>query len=157
MSPRSERRFRRARGLAGPIFRLIDVLAVQEPDDVARWESLGVDRTRIQVTGNTKFDYAGGGGGRAAEFRALLRQRGVADDAPVLLAGSTFPGEELILARLYRELRKRFPNLFLILVPRPCRADARSAGRSAPIGPPRSAAQRGSIGACRRARRQYHR
>ncbi|MEP6671279.1 MAG: glycosyltransferase N-terminal domain-containing protein [Chthoniobacter sp.] len=118
LSPRSEGRFRRARALTGPIFRLLDVLAVQEPDDVARWESLGVDPARIQVTGNTKFDYAAGGGERTTEFRAVLRQWSVADDAPVLLAGSTFPGEELILARLYRDLRSRFPNLFLILVPR---------------------------------------
>lgn len=118
LSPRSERRFRRFRGLAGPIFRLVDVLAVQEQEDIARWESLGVDRAHIQVTGNTKFDYAGGGGQRVAEFRDLLRQLGVADDAPILLGGSTFPGEELILAKLYRELRERFPHLFLIVVPR---------------------------------------
>jgi len=118
LSPRSEGRFLRARGLTGPIFRLIDVLAVQEPDDVARWEALGVDKARIRVTGNTKFDYAAGGGERVAEFRALLRQLGVTEDAPILLAGSTFPGEELILANIYRELRGRFPNLFLILVPR---------------------------------------
>jgi len=118
LSPRSEGRFRQARKLTGPIFRLIDVLAVQEPDDVMRWESLGVDRERIRITGNTKFDYSAGGGERVAEFRALLRQLGVSEDAPVLLAGSTFPGEELILARLFRDLRGRFPQLFLILVPR---------------------------------------
>lgn len=118
LSPRSERRFRRFRGIAGPMFRLVDILAVQEQEDVARWESLGVDRAYIQVTGNTKFDYAGGGGGRVAEFRELLRQLGVADDAPILLGGSTFPGEELILAKLYRELREHFPKLFLIVVPR---------------------------------------
>jgi 3-deoxy-D-manno-octulosonic-acid transferase len=118
LSPRSEARFRRGRALAGPIFRLIDVLAVQEPEDVARWVSLGVERERIRVTGNSKFDYAPGGGERLAEFRSLLRQIDVADDAPILLAGSTFPGEELILARIFRELRGRFPNLFLILVPR---------------------------------------
>jgi 3-deoxy-D-manno-octulosonic-acid transferase len=118
LSPRSERRFRRIGGMVGPIFRLIDVLAVQEPEDVPRWEALGVDRSRIHVTGNAKFDYASGGGERVAEFRELLRKLGVADDAPILLAGSTFAGEELILAKLYRELRDRFPTLFLILVPR---------------------------------------
>jgi 3-deoxy-D-manno-octulosonic-acid transferase len=118
LSPRSERRFRCFRGIAGPMFRLVDVLAVQDQEDVPRWESLGVDRARIQVTGNTKFDYAGGGGERVTEFRNLLHQLGVAEDAPILLAGSTFAGEELILAKVYRELRERFPNLFLILVPR---------------------------------------
>ena len=118
LSPRSEGRFRRARGLTGPVFRLLDVLAVQEPEDVTRWESLGVDKARIRVTGNAKFDFAASGGERVAEFRAILRQLGVVEEAPVLLAGSTFPGEEWILAKLFGELRGRFPNLFLILVPR---------------------------------------
>jgi 3-deoxy-D-manno-octulosonic-acid transferase len=36
----------------------------------------------------------------------------------VLLAGSTFPGEEKILARIVLELRPQFPGLFLIVVPR---------------------------------------
>lgn len=118
LSPRSERRFRRVRVLVGPIFRLIDALAVQEPEDVARWRSLGVDESRIMVTGNAKFDHASGGGQRVAEFRALVRDLGVPDDAPVLLAGSTFSGEERIVAEIYRDLRAKFPNLFLIIVPR---------------------------------------
>jgi 3-deoxy-D-manno-octulosonic-acid transferase len=100
------------------MFQLVDILAVQEPEDVARWESLGVAQERIHVTRNSKFDHAPGGGTHVAEFRALLRQAGVADDAPVLLAGSTFAGEELIMAGIYRELRKDLPGLFLILVPR---------------------------------------
>lgn len=118
LSPRSERRFHRVRGIVGPVFRLIDALAVQEPEDVARWTSLGVSQERIQVTGNAKFDGTAGGGERVPEFRALLDQLGVTDGAPVLLAGSTFAGEELILAQLFVDLRQRFPNLFLILVPR---------------------------------------
>ena len=118
LSPRSERRFRRFRNFTGPIFRLIDILAVQEPDDVARWCSLGVDAERIRVTGNAKFDYTAAGGERVAEFRELLRQLGVKEGAPILLGGSTFPGEEHILADVFRALRPRFPNLFLILVPR---------------------------------------
>jgi 3-deoxy-D-manno-octulosonic-acid transferase len=42
----------------------------------------------------------------------------VPDDAPVLLGGSTFPGEERILAEVYCALRREFPRLLLILVPR---------------------------------------
>ena len=41
LSPRSERRFRRFRSFTGPVFRLLDKLAVAEPADVARWCSLG--------------------------------------------------------------------------------------------------------------------
>jgi len=42
----------------------------------------------------------------------------VADDAPILLAGSTFAGEESILAEMFCQLRRQFPRLFLIVVPR---------------------------------------
>ena len=118
LSPRSEARFRRFRFFTGPIFRLLDALATSEPEDIARWQSLGVDPARIRVTGNPKYDAAPASDGRTIEFRAILRQLGVREDAPVLLAGSTFPGEERILAETFRHLRAQFPALFLILVPR---------------------------------------
>jgi 3-deoxy-D-manno-octulosonic-acid transferase len=118
LSPRSEARFRRARFLTGPIFRLLDALAASEPEDVRRWAGLGVDPARIHVTGNVKFDSATPAGHRTAEFRALLQSLGVPNDAPILLGGSTFAGEERILAEVFRELRLQFPTLFFILVPR---------------------------------------
>lgn len=118
LSPRSAARFRRARFFTGPIFRLLDALAAAEPEDREAWQALGVEPARLHVTGNAKFDAAAPTGGRTAEFRALLRDLGVPDDAPILLGGSTFPGEERILADALRELRTRWPALFLILVPR---------------------------------------
>lgn len=118
LSPRSAARFRRARFFTGPIFRLLDALAAAEPEDREAWQALGVDPARLHVTGNAKFDAAAPTGGRTAEFRALLRDLGVPDDAPILLGGSTFPGEERILADALRKLRAQWPALFLILVPR---------------------------------------
>jgi 3-deoxy-D-manno-octulosonic-acid transferase len=118
LSPRSEARFRRFRGIAGPLFRLIDAFAAPEPEDVARWALLGVDPSRVEVTGNVKFDATVSDQQRVGEFRALLTSLGIGDDAPVLLAGSTFPGEERILGEAYQQLRTSFPKLFLIVVPR---------------------------------------
>jgi len=118
LSPRSERRFRRFRFLTGPIFRQLDMISVQEADDVRRWQSLGADAARIHVTGNIKFDHPARRDERAAEFRALLDRLRVPQDAPVLLGGSTFPGEEGMLARICVRLRDTFPGLFLIIVPR---------------------------------------
>ena len=118
LSPRSERRFRRFRALAGPLFRLLDLIAVPEPDDIPRWESLGAMRDRLRVTGNLKFDYALPAASREAEFRALAAPLGVDDSTPVIVAGSTFDGEEKILASIVFELRRKYPRLFLILVPR---------------------------------------
>ena len=36
----------------------------------------------------------------------------------MLVGGSTHNGEEVILARLAKRLRKKHPDLFLVLVPR---------------------------------------
>lgn len=118
LSPRSEVRFRRFRFLTGPIFRLLDTICVQEPEDVARWQSLGAHASKIRVTGNAKFDHSPTPPQRVEEFRALLGSLGVPDTAPVLLGGSTFPGEERILAEVFQKLRGEFPSLFLVLVPR---------------------------------------
>ena len=51
---------------------------------------------------------------------------------PSCSAGSTFPGEELILAKLFRELRGQFPESVSDPRAAPRRADARGAGRPAP-------------------------
>jgi 3-deoxy-D-manno-octulosonic-acid transferase len=118
LSPRSERRFRRFRFLTAPIFRLLDAISVQEPGDIEIWKSLGAAEGQIHLTGNIKFDHPLRRDDRAVEFRALLERLCVPADSPVLLGGSTFPGEEGMLARICLRLRKSFPGLFLIIVPR---------------------------------------
>ena len=134
LSPRSEARFRRFRFFTAPIFRLLDALAAAEPEDLARWTSLGVEPARIHITGNAKFDATASDGTRTAEFRTLLRSLGVADDAPVLLGGSTFPGEERILAETFLALREEFPALFLIIAPRHVERTAALLDDLSPLG-----------------------
>src|SRR5207244_8270948 len=58
LSPRSENRFRLFRLLVAPIFRLLDLVCAQEPEDVDRWQRLGVERDRIRHTGSIKYDPA---------------------------------------------------------------------------------------------------
>ena len=119
LSERSGQRFAKFRFLTGGFFGAIDCLCAQEPEDVPRLEAVGADPAKIHVTGGIKFDYSEDAPStRAAEFRALLRSLNVPGDSPVLLAGSTFPGEEILLARMLIELREQFPGLILILVPR---------------------------------------
>ena len=118
LSPRSERRFRAARWITAPVFNQLDVLCLQEPEDIERWVSLGVDRKRLVVTGSIKFDESGKDSGTRKDFQPVLSALGVEAGAPVLLAGSTFEGEEVLIAGVFLELRKQFPNLFLIIVPR---------------------------------------
>ena len=117
LSPRSECRFLRFRRYVRPLLRQLDLVCVQNPDDVARWGKLGVDVRTIEMTGSIKYDHAASESecGQQRDFLSVL---GVALDAPVLVAGSTHRGEEGIIARVWQDLRKEFPNLFLVVAPR---------------------------------------
>jgi len=117
LSPRSEQRFHRFLLFVRPYFRNLDLLCVQEPEDVSRWQSLGVNPDRIQLVGSIKFDPENVVSSPAAP-RAFLEKIGIAPDQPILLAGSTHPGEEEILGRIYLELHREFPGLLLIIAPR---------------------------------------
>ena len=117
LSPRSERRFRRFLLFVRPYFRKLDLLCVQEPADRARWQSLGVDHRRIQLVGSIKFDLENVSS-NPERPRAFLADLGLAPERPILLAGSTHPGEEEILGRTLLQLRQQFPDLFLIIAPR---------------------------------------
>jgi 3-deoxy-D-manno-octulosonic-acid transferase len=118
LSPRSEARFRAVRAITAPIFNQLDVICVQEPEDVARWQTLGVDRSRIVHTGSIKFDDAFASSREPRDFRPILESLGVPAQAPVLLGASTHADEEALLARVFISLREEFPDLLFISVPR---------------------------------------
>lgn len=118
LSSRSEKRFRMVKALAAPVFNQLDRICLQEPDDLARWMGLGVAAERLVVTGSIKFDDQATTMRPPRDFRPVLESLGVPADAPVLLGGSTFDGEELVLAEVFQRLRERHPGLFLIFVPR---------------------------------------
>jgi len=117
LSSRSEKRFRRFRPLVAPTFRLLELICVQEAADVERWNALGVSRDRIRVTGSIKFDPSDTQADASFAEKILVELK-LADRRPVLLGGSTHPGEEQILATVFLELRSDFPGLLLILAPR---------------------------------------
>ena len=120
LSPRSERRFHRFRGLASSMFGLLDLVCVPETGDLARWENLGVPPGNLRHTGSIKLDDTGNapGQGTSGSLETVLRSVCPSPATPVLLAGSTHPGEERIVAEILRELRPKFPDLFLIIAPR---------------------------------------
>lgn len=119
LSPRSERRYRRARPLVAPLLSQLDLVLVPEPEDVARWSGIGVRPGVIEVTGSLKHDYANlPEDPRTAAFAGILRALWPGSSAPVLMAASTHPGEETLLAGVFRDLRDRLPGLRLLIAPR---------------------------------------
>ena len=120
LSPRSARRMHKLRVLVKPVYGMLRQILVQEMDDVARWQSFGLEAARIHLTGSVKYDPEGTmvPSERIENLRAVLNERGIGKDQPVLLAASTHDGEEVELARVFQRLHNAHPRLALLLVPR---------------------------------------
>ncbi len=118
LSPRSIRGYKRFGFIFKNIFKTFAGVGCQNADDAARLHELGFRPENIHTLGNLKFDSAKLEDRKSLDVPGLFRQIGVKSDAPVLVAGSTHDGEEAILTDLFLRLRKKFPDLFLVLVPR---------------------------------------
>jgi 3-deoxy-D-manno-octulosonic-acid transferase len=117
-SERSHAGYRRWGFFFRPIFAAFAGVGVQNETDAGRARELGCRPEAVHVVGNLKFDAAKVGGKQPLNVPLLLRQLGVAEGARIIVAGSTHAGEEALLAEQFLRLRTRYPDLFLILVPR---------------------------------------
>jgi 3-deoxy-D-manno-octulosonic-acid transferase len=118
LSERSARRYKRFGFLFRGLFAAFTGVGAQNEADAARLLELGCRSEAIHVVGGLKYDAAKLDERRLLDVPAMLRQLGVAPGAPMLVGGSTHAGEEAILAEAFLRLRARFPDLFLVLVPR---------------------------------------
>lgn len=118
MSVSSYKGYRMLKPLVTDVLRCIDPICVQGEKDAECMRSLGAPGERIHVMGTVKFDVAERDPDGETVARDVMEKLGLSADAIVLLGGSTWPGEEEVLCSIYQRLRQRFPNLFLVLVPR---------------------------------------
>jgi len=130
MSPRSAARFERFRFLTAGLFRRVSLFAAQTDEYGERYRRLGAPR--VLVTGSVKYDGAVSERtntrtrdiaqrlGVGQMFTPAMTEWGGWKNAPglVWVAGSTQAPEEELCLRIFRDARKRHPNLRLILVPR---------------------------------------
>lgn len=136
LSSSSFRNYRLVRPLVRSMFARVGMAAVQTDTYARRFEALGVPGERIRVTDNMKWDTAE----LADEIEGsaeLARDLGIDPSRPLVVAGSTGPGEEAFLLERCPE------DVQLLLAPRrPERFDEvgaldpafvrRSAGASSP-------------------------
>ena len=115
ISERSIRRYMRARGLFQNALSQATLILAQSREDARRYVKFDIP-ARIIVTGNTKIEAAKPAGSREDTIRPELTA--FASGREILIAGSTAPGEEAVIADAYRELRKDFPQLALTIAPR---------------------------------------
>lgn len=101
----------------GSALQRIDSYSVQTEVYAERLRSLAVPEERIQVTGNLKYD-----GFETSvpveEQQRLRREMGLSQNAPVLVGGSIHPSEESALLHALRLVRKKRPDVRLVLAPR---------------------------------------
>lgn len=117
LSKHSERRFHLFRFAVEPTFHLLDLVCVQEPEDVERWTALGVEKRRIHCVGSIKYDPADAVID-SVKTDAFRRELKIDNNQPVILAGSTHPGEEEIVGGIFSDLRREFPGLVMMIAPR---------------------------------------
>jgi len=117
ISRSSYRGYRLLKVFFSRIVRMLDLIIVQTERDRERLIDLGGSAERIVVAGSAKYDVADTAAADAGAVDAVLQRLGWGEPL-LLVAGSTWPGEEGILADTYARLKQRFPKLRLILVPR---------------------------------------
>ena len=117
ISDRSLTRLRFLKPAAAWLPARFQLIFCQSRRDRERFLQIGADPARVFAVGNLKFDLVRA---QAADCRVdeLRGQLGLSPDRPVWIAGSTHPGEEAALLDAHLGLRRRHPDLLLILAPR---------------------------------------
>lgn len=110
ISLRSHGRYRMFKGFFRRVFEHVTLFCMQSREDAERIQDIGAAPDKVMVTGNLKFD----------QKIVPVQQPPVSIDGrrPVITAGSTHRGEEAILLETFTRLRKRYPDLVLIIAPR---------------------------------------
>ncbi|MBR1486720.1 MAG: 3-deoxy-D-manno-octulosonic acid transferase, partial [Synergistaceae bacterium] len=120
ISEKSFKRFKKTKFFWRGVLESLKKLMVRFEEDREKFLALGVPDEKIFITGDCKVD-------------ALLDRRKVTGpekwewlkngEAPLIIAGSTHPGEDEIVISAFMILRRDFPQARLIIVPRhPSRA-----------------------------------
>ncbi|NOY85196.1 MAG: 3-deoxy-D-manno-octulosonic acid transferase [Nitrospirae bacterium] len=90
---------------------------MQSAEDVQRIIALGAPPAQVQECGNMKYDQAASSAASTNKMptKATLA---LSEDRPLMIAGSTRPGEEEPILEAYQNLRLSLPTLALLIAPR---------------------------------------
>ncbi|MDC0612271.1 lipid IV(A) 3-deoxy-D-manno-octulosonic acid transferase [Vibrio sp.] len=92
----------------------VDHIVCQNPSDRERFERLGMDASKLSVSGSLKFDIKIDD----AAIEKGVNIRSEFGDRPIWIAASTHQGEDEQLLTVHQQILKQLPNALLILVPR---------------------------------------
>jgi 3-deoxy-D-manno-octulosonic-acid transferase len=95
LSARSFKRYHLGKVFIGRYFEQLAFAAVQDADYAARFRAMGVKDERLSIAGSMKWDAAETGTVAGAE--ELAREMGIDRSRPLVVGGSTAPGEHELL------------------------------------------------------------
>jgi 3-deoxy-D-manno-octulosonic-acid transferase len=111
----SSRRSGLARALLRDAYARLDRVGAISTEDADRLIALGVPPRRVTVTGDTRYDQVWGRAERVDRTSALLAP--LASERPTLVAGSTWPSDDLALLPAWARVVERVPRARLIVAP----------------------------------------
>ncbi len=117
MSSRSLNGFLMFKSVASMFFSQLTAIMAQSALDKDRFENLGIEKNKIMVSGNIKFDQPVPQM-TENDIEILKRRIGIEKNSKVIVGGSTHEGEEKILLSVYKKLKENFSELIMILAPR---------------------------------------
>ncbi|MCD6055861.1 MAG: kdtA [Gammaproteobacteria bacterium] len=115
LSQQSYQQYRWVLPIVKEMLKNITSIAVQEEAHKNRFHALGAPLSAIHVTGSLKFDMMVSP--EQIEKGKILRSQ-LGENRAVWIAASTHEGEESIILATHQKLKKQFPDVVLILVPR---------------------------------------
>lgn len=118
MSDHSFRGYRKLHWFTRALLQDVQLLLVQTRADAQRFIELGASPERLHITGSAKYDVIKRDVPGEQRTESALKQMGWSPQTRILLGGSTWDGEETILAEIYVELKQTYPDLLLVLIPR---------------------------------------
>ena len=112
MTEKSFKGWQRAKRSAAALLSRYDMCLVQTEETAARLRTLGA--RDVEITGSLKSDAPP----LPADTRKLAALRQAIGSRPILLASQTHPGEDETILPVHDTLRRQFPDLLTIIVPR---------------------------------------
>ncbi len=119
LSARSAKGYQRIKPITRGMLDCITHMAAQDQATADRYIALGLDRSRISMTGSVKFDFKVAAD--VPEAGQVLRRQWDTSGAisrPVWIAASTHEGEDEKVLTAFAKVREWLPDTLLILVPR---------------------------------------
>lgn len=117
ISEKSVKTYRYLYGIWDDMLSTVSRFCMQSSIDADYIYSLGADKNKIFVTGNTKFDqtYAEV---TPEDYSRYKEELGLNNTYPIIMAGSTHPGEEKALFDAFKKVREKYADARLVIAPR---------------------------------------